>query len=218
MTEPKTEPDRDHFLNFWNPNMILTETSSANFTPCPAGTFLARCCQIIDLGTQRVEYQGEAKPAHKVLIRFEILDRDTYTDSGGAYTVSKRYTASLHEKAALRRDLETWRGAKFTDAELQRFDLAGVLGKNALLSVVHETKGDRTFANIAGLVKPPRGMTGSEPSEPLVHFDLAAPDWQVFDRLGDKLKAQIVESPEYKAARAKAEPVQAGDDLADAPW
>jgi hypothetical protein len=199
--------------------MILTETSSANFTPCPAGTFLARCCQIIDMGTQQVEYQGEAKPAHKVLIRFEILDRDTYTDSGGAYTVSKRYTASLHEKAALRRDLETWRGAKFTDAELQRFDLAGVLGKTCLLSVVHETKGDRTFANIAGVMKAPKGMTGSEPSEPLVHFDLAAPDWQVFDRLGDKLKAQIAASPEFKAARQQQPaPAATGDDLADAPW
>lgn len=199
--------------------MILTSSTESTFTPCPAGTFLARCCRIIDLGTQTVEYQGEAKPTHKVLIQFEVIDPDTFRDDGGCYTVGKRYTASLHEKATLRRDLETWRGAKFTDAELQRFDLAGVLGKTCLLSVVHETKGDRTFANIAGLVKPPKGMTGSEPSEPLVHFDLAAPDWQVFDRLGDKLKQQIAASPEYKAARAaKPEQAEAGDDLADAPW
>jgi hypothetical protein len=197
--------------------MIIATGSSSNFTPCPAGTFLARCCRVIDLGTQTVEYQGEAKPAHKVLITFEVIDPETFTDAGGCYTASKRYTASLHEKAALRRDLETWRGAKFTDAELQRFDLAGILGKQALLSIVHAEKDGRTFANIAGLVKPPKGLSGSEPSEPLVHFDLANPNWPLFDTLGEKLRAQIASSPEYAAARKKpAVPfADMDDDLAD---
>lgn len=198
--------------------MIITTDSSSNFTPCPAGTFLARCCRIIDLGTQSTEYQGEVKPAHKALITFEVTDPDTFTDSGGCFTVSKRYTASLHEKAALRRDLEAWRGAKFSDAELQRFDLASVLGKTCLLSIVHVDKDGKTFANIGGVMKAPKGMTGSEPSEPLLHFDLAAPNWNIFDTLGEKLKAQIAASPEYKAARAK--PVSASADAADndAPW
>lgn len=199
--------------------MIITTDSSSNFTPCPAGTYLARCCRVIDMGTQTVEYQGEAKPAHKVLITFEVIDPDTFTEDGKPYTVSKRYTASLHEKAALRRDLETWRGAKFTDAELQRFDLASILGKPVLLSVVHSEKDGRTFANVAGLVKPPKGMAGAEPSEPLLHFDLAAPNWPIFDTLGEKLKAQIAGSPEYKAASARPAPApMAADDLADAPW
>lgn len=205
--------------------MILTASPESNFTPCPAGTFLARCCRVIDLGTQAVEYQGEAKPTHKVLLTFEVIDGDARREDGGCFTLSKRYTASLHEKAALRRDLETWRGAKFTDADLRHFDLAGVLGKQALVSVVHTEKDGRTFANIAGLVKPPKGLTGSEPTEPLLHFDLAAPNWTLFDTLGEKLRSQIASSPEYKAARAKpAAPPAAGgfadmpDDLGDAPF
>lgn len=187
--------------------MIITTDSSSTFTPCPAGSFPARCCRIIDMGTQEVEFQGETKHQRKVLIQFEVLDPDTFTDDGKPYMVGKRYTASLHEKSILRHHLEAWRGAKFTDAEVRRFDLAGILGKTALLSVVHETKGDRTFANIAAVSKPHKGMPSNEPTEPLIHFDLAAPDWSVFDRLGEKLKAQIAASPEYRAARAgKPEP------------
>lgn len=199
--------------------MIITTDSSSTFTPCPAGTYLARCCRVIDMGTQPVEFQGETKHQRKVLLQFEILDPDTHREDGGAFTVSKRYTASLHEKAALRRDLEAWRGAKFTDADLQRFDLAGVLGKSALISVVHADKDGRTFANLAGLVKPPKGMTGVDPTEPLMHFDLAAPDWHLFDQLGEKLKAQIATSPEYAEAKKKPEPVTTGfDDMDSDPF
>jgi len=199
--------------------MIITTDSSSTFTPCPAGAYLARCCSVIDMGTQQTDFNGETKHQRKVLISFEILDPDTHRDDGKPYLISKRYTASLHEKASLRRDLEAWRGAKFADAEVQRFDLGAIVGRTCLLSVIHDTKPDgKTFANIAGISKPPKGMTGSEPTEPLLHFDLAAPNWPLFDTLGEKLKAQIAASPEYSAARAtKATPpgATAFDDMPD---
>jgi len=73
--------------------------------------------------------------------------------------VQKRYTASLHEKAVLRGDLEAWRGRAFTEAELRRFDLETVLGANAVLSIIHKqgSKGG-TFANVASVAPIMRGM------------------------------------------------------------
>jgi hypothetical protein len=40
------------------------------------------------------------------------------------YVVSKTYTLSMHEKATLRRDLESWRGQGFTEKEAEAFILA----------------------------------------------------------------------------------------------
>ena len=40
---------------------------------------------------------------------------------GKPFLVRRRYTASLHEKSALRKDLESWRGRAFTNVELDGF-------------------------------------------------------------------------------------------------
>lgn len=196
--------------------MILSETSTAGtFEPCPAGTYPARLVRVIDLGTQTTEYQGEAKHAHKVLFTWEIVDPEARLADGSPYLISKRYTASLHEKAQLRRDLAAWRGQDFTADELRHFDLANLLGKPLLIGVVHTTKGERTYANVASLSRLPKGMTAAEPTEPILHFDLQAPDWHVFDQLGEKLKAQIASSPEYADARKAPAPSTSFDDMDD---
>jgi hypothetical protein len=95
-------------------SLTITETTSVNYTPCPAGTYPARCILVADLGTQETDYQGETKHAHKVLLQFEICDDEIRRDDGEAFILSKRYTASLHEKASLRKDLASWRGRDFT--------------------------------------------------------------------------------------------------------
>ena len=180
--------------------MILTDTGGTAFTPCPAGSYLARCVRLIDIGTQTTDFQGEAKTAHKLLLAFEVVDDETRRDDGAPFVLSKRYTASLHEKSALRKDLASWRGRDFTPEELKGFDLANVLGKNAFISVVEQSKDGRTFANMASVMKPPKGMVAPEGTctEPLLHWDMAAPDWTVFDQLHEKLQAQIAASPEFK--------------------
>lgn len=48
--------------------MIVSDTGGAAFTPCPAGSYLARCVRLVDLGTQTTDYQGETKTARKVLL------------------------------------------------------------------------------------------------------------------------------------------------------
>jgi len=192
-------------------SLTVSEPESSGFTPCPAGTYPARCVLIADLGSQQSEYQGEIKHAHKLLVQFEITDPETRRDDGKPFTISKRFTASLHEKAGLRKTLESWRGRPFSPEELRGFSLVNVLGKPCLLSVVQETKGDRTYSNIASIMGLPKGMTCPEPSNTPASFDLSKPDWETFDALSERLQEQIAESPEGRAAIAKRHTAAPGD-------
>ncbi len=179
--------------------MILTDSGGTAFTPCPAGSYLARCCQLIDLGTQASTFEGETKHARKVLIAWEVLDDECRRDDGQPFILSKRFTQSLHEKAALRKTLTSWRGRDFTPVELRGFELRAVLGKDAFISVVHTDKDGKTYSNIAAVMKPPKGMTTPLPgNEPLLHWSMAEPDWQAFAQLPSRLQTQIAASPEFK--------------------
>lgn len=206
ITAPQTETNRPTPKQPITHTMALTlsESTSAAYTPCPAGTFPARLCGIVDLGTHTAIYEGEAKAARKLLLTLEILDPDNRRDDGTAHTVSKRFTASLHTKAALRKLLEGWRGRPFTPEELKAFDLRTLLGLACLAGVVHTEKGDRVYSNLSGCMKLPKGMPTAPGTEPLVSFDLDAPDWVAFAGLGSRLQGQIAESPEFARANPPA--------------
>lgn len=222
----KTEPRPTQTETTTNPSgatetmsLTITESGSGNFSPCPPGTYPARCILVADLGTQESDYQGETKHSHKVLLSFEICDDETRRDDGGAFILSKRYTASLHEKAGLRKDLASWRGRDFTPEELAGFNVSNILGKPCLVSVTHVTKADRTFANIASIMNLPKGMTcPPNIAEPL-SFDLSDPDPEAFDKLPQRVQDQIKAAPEYKTANYKSVlSVPSGDFKDDIPF
>ena len=178
-------------------SLTISENATTDYTPPEAGTFAARCASLIDLGTQTSVWEGEEKRAHKVLISFEVLDTDNRRSDGSPHLVSKRFTASLHAKAGLRKFLESWRGRPFTAEELAGFDLKAVVGLTCLVGIVHEAKGDKVYANLSSVMKLPKGMPAPSGEIVPVAFDMAAPDWQVFAGLSSRLQAQIAESPEF---------------------
>ena len=155
-------------------------------------------------------WEGEEKRAHKVLISFEVLDTDNRRSDGSPHLVSKRFTASLHPKAGLRKFLESWRGRPFTAEELAGFDLKAVVGLTCLVGIVHEAKGDKVYANLSSVMKLPKGMPAPSGEIVPVSFDMAAPDWQVFAGLSSRLQAQIAESPEFIALPNKPRTVALG--------
>lgn len=177
--------------------MLLTASSTANYSPCPAGAYMARCILIGDLGTVQTDWQGQTKQARKVLLSWEILDDEARRDDGEPFILSKRYTASLHEKAALRKDLGSWRGRDFTPEELAGFDLGNILGQPCMLSVVHQEKDGRTFANIAAIMKCPKGSNPPAASSALVHWAMDKPDWEAFARLPKRIVEQVQAAPEF---------------------
>jgi len=152
-------------------SIILTAGSSGpKSDPVPAGTHSAVCYGIVDLGTQESEQYG---PKHKLIILWEIADeRIEIKGQSLPRGISKRYTASLNEKATLRKDLESWRGRQFTAAELAGWDIAGILGKSCLLNVIHQETPRGRFANIAGVMPLPKGMPPKQPENPVTHFSI----------------------------------------------
>ena len=168
-----------------------------DFEQCPAGSFAARCYQIIDLGHQTFEWKGEAKVAPKVRITWELNEM---MQDGRPFSISREYTASIGDKANLRKDLEAWRGRPFTATELQNFSLENVLGAPCLLGVVHKPSkdGSKVYANVGSIMALPKGMPSPELVNPAVKFDIGTFDQKVFDGLSSYVQKKILMSKELE--------------------
>jgi len=179
-------------------------TEGGDFTPPPAGTFPAICYRFIDLGTQQTTYKGEQKEQHKILLSWELKDEECMMEIEGQMlpmTIHQRFTWSMHEKAVLRKTLESWRGAKFKDSDFGPggFDVKNLLGKPCLLAIVHATSGDKTYANVSSVLKLAKGMQAGHLVNPTAFLSLERGEFrqEVFDQLSDGLKSAIKKSPEY---------------------
>ena len=200
--------------------MKWTDTGSGDFEQPPVGTHVARCVKMIDIGTQRGEYQGKATMKRQVIIGFE-LPNELMTEgdyAGKPFTVSRFYTASLSEKANLRKDLANWRGRDFTQEELLGFESKNILGKTCMLSL---TPNDKGKVRITGVMALPKGTQVPEQINPTVYLSLESGEFDptVFEALSDGYKKLIKVSPEYaeltqpKAQQAK--PKGHFDDMED---
>ena len=183
--------------------MKLPASNGADFTQPPAGTHVAICYRVIDLGTQESEYKGEKKRQHKVLVSWE-LPSELIPDGdhkGEPFTQHQRYTLSSHEKATMRKHLESWRGRAFTEAELETFDMKNMLGKPCFLNLIHETRGGKTYCNIAAIMALPKGTPVPALKNPSQYLSLEGMLDSDFDavmgKLSDGLRETIKKSPEY---------------------
>lgn len=167
--------------------IYVSAGESRSFTPAPAGLHQAVCVDIVDMGVLEVTYGGKTKKQRKIRLVWQI--EETMED-GRPFIVQKRYTASLHEKATLRKELESWRGKPFTDEELAAFDMERLLGVNCQLNIQHAIKGGETYANVVSIVplgknmpkmaardyirvQDREGYTAPDDSEPLDASDIA---------------------------------------------
>jgi hypothetical protein len=142
---------------------INTADHKGDFTPRPlhpAGSFIAQCVDVIDLGKRPETYEGAdkgAKPKFALVFRTGELDGD-----GKPMDVSKEYTISVGPKATLRKDLEAWRGKPYED-EYPDIPLDKFEGVWATLSVGHVTsKTGREYAKIIGIGGIPKGVPKPE--------------------------------------------------------
>ena len=127
---------------------IWVKNKGGDFTPAPAGLHHAVCVDAVDLGL--VEGNFGKKPMVSLAWQTKAL-----MDSGKPYLVIKRYGASLHPKAKLRADLESWRGRAFTEDEAVEFDLERLIGANCQLMIIHNIKDGTTYGNVASIVPAP---------------------------------------------------------------
>lgn len=195
---------------------LTLSNSGGDFQSAPEGTHPAVIYRVIDLGTQQVAWQGETKWQHKVLLAFELHGDERMAD-GRPFVISKRYTASFSDKAKIRQHLEAIRGRAFTPEELAGFHLRNVLGAPCLLQVVHETKGESTYANIGALMRLPKSMPKPTAENELLYFDLDDPDLDIFSKFSERLQEIIRATPEWaeKVDGKTAPPAAARTRVAD---
>jgi hypothetical protein len=193
----------------------VKEAGTREFKRAPAGVHVAVCNLVVDCGVQP---GGKYKPRHQVYIRWELpKERIQWTDKEGEQhegpiTIGRFYTASLGEKATLRRDLENWRGRAFTKQELAGFNLFNILGAACQLMVVQSTVGDEIYSNVAGVMGFPKDHPKPTAENTLLKY---SPDEsEQLEQLPRWLRDKVLGSlapPEPPEEYAKA----SGDDFDD---
>ena len=181
-----------------------TGGSAGDFEPVPAGSHIAVCDIVADIGLQEGS-QLYPKAKQQVYIRFELPnERIEFEKNGkkqtGPAVIGKTYTASMNEKANLRHHLESWRGKQFTDEEAESFDVSAILGKPCMLTVMHSQKDGRTYANIASIGPIPKGISAKTIIPEITPILYAAPDnvstyGSLPEWLRKKIDAQIIQEP-----------------------
>jgi hypothetical protein len=189
----------------------MPKNEGGEFELVPEGTHLATCYRVIDLGTQETTFDGQKSTKRQVMISWE-LPKELMKD-GRPFSAHKTFTLSSHEKSGLRKTLEGWRGQKFTDEELGSFDIGVLIGKPALVSLVHAPgKDGAIYSNIAGVTRVMKGMTAEPLVNVPVHLDLDKFDVKEYGKISDNLRAKIAKSPEYfEATKTPYEEVPVGE-------
>src|SRR5208282_4885166 len=168
--------------------------STGDFQQPPTGTHLARCIGVIDLGTQKSEYQGQANIRRQVILRWELPTE--LMDDGRPFICSKFYTQSLNEKSKLYGDLVNWRGKEFSAEELKGFDARNVLDKTCMVSITENEAGK---ARVTGIMKGPKHMECPPRVNDLVFFSLENGEYskEGFEALPEGFQKIIKLSPEW---------------------
>lgn len=179
-------------------SLKISENGGSNIPMLAAGNYAAVCYMLVDVGLQRNERYGNS--SRKVIIGWEIADEYVEVDGVKQPRVfSARYTASLNEKAILRRDLAAWRGRDFTEAELTEFNLCNIIGAPCLIQIIHkEGSNGKTYANLASIMALPKGMSAPKRTlEPII-FDIDESDLHDIEKLPEWIGKMIKASESYQ--------------------
>ena len=187
--------------------LTVSAKPTSSTPPLEAGSYLARCVQLIDLGEQMNELAGKLQ--RQVMLMFEIpSERIIVNGEDKPRMISATYTASLSDKAKLRGVLESWRGKQFTEDELACFDLRKILNVECLLSVIEKTsKTGNKYSSIGSISRCMKGVAVPPAETPIFAFDLdeddclaklaTLPDWvQERVKQGETYKEMMNPSPD----------------------
>lgn len=201
-------------------SIIAKDEKGASIPPLPTDVYMGTCYAIVDLGVQYSEKFDKRQQkvqiiwkiaGEKVIVGDEELDR----------TISKEYSLSLNEKSNLTKDLEAWRGKKFSDEELQGFDLINILNKSCQISILESEKNGKKYNDIAGIMALAKGMQAQVLTDTMV-FDLTDNStWNKYKDIPKWIQDKIKKAENYEASGLKAyvednkldEAIQEADDF-----
>lgn len=134
------------------------------FDPAPEGLHQAVC---VDVVADRKEGQWGMREIVRISFQTEGLN----PKNGKPYLVVQTFGRNLSVKGRLRPFLKSWRGRDFTPQELEDFDLETLLGANAQLNILHETREGIRYANVAAVMPLPKGVSKLAPRDYVRHVD-----------------------------------------------
>ena len=126
---------------------------------------------------------------------------------GQPFVVNFECTASLHEKATLRKLVNEVLNRQLNDGD--RFSVTEFLGQPCAVAITHEAKGDKTYYKVASIGPPIKGMSVPEPTYPLLTWSVHSGEpfpslaWLPF-HFGRSIADWIAESDEAKKSALKA--------------
>ena len=176
----------------------------------PEGMWDACCVYLADIGTTVDAKWGKSK--HKVILTWEVPgERIVMTRDGKDVSLpkvmSQTFSLSLHQKAGLRKTLESWRGQRFTTEELKGFDLRSILGVPCQLQVIHaEGSNGQIYANINNILPAQGGAKALKCENPTQYFSFED-DMNIPQDIPQWIKEKIMEADEWKASHGAAEVV-----------
>lgn len=199
---------------------LLAKSTGKQMDPIPEGVTMAACFAIYDMGTQFDAKWNKSK--REVLFMWEVPEHRIDIEKDGVQknlprAISQTYTLSLHQKAALRKVLESWRGKAFTEPELAGFDVKKVLGASCQLQIVHNKShdGTKTYANVGAIMALPKGIKPLKAENVLKWFSFEETS-ELPDDTPEWVAKSIAESDEWKANQAAKAGAASPEEQADA--
>lgn len=177
----------------------------------PAGNYVARCYQMIHIGTVTENYLGEQKEMNKVRIGWELpTETKVFSEERGEepLVISKEFTLSMNEKANLRKTLASWRGKDFSEEEARKFDVTVLIGKPCMLNIIHKPKAtdpSTIYAEIGSISPLPKGFACPEQINKTVLIEYDNFNFEAFETLPDFIKEKMKTSAEFKNLQAPQE-------------
>jgi len=153
-----------------NPFAPKATNKSADFEQCPAGNYPGLLVALIDEGTHYASYQNQPeRKVRKIFFVFEVeapgkdgADRRFYIGADFSMGYDSAGGLVMGKKSNLRKLMEGWSGKPYADGEVPEFTKA--LGRPCLINVIHEPRGDRSYARLASVSRPVKGMAAITPT------------------------------------------------------
>jgi hypothetical protein len=176
-------------------SIIASSNETPRFPSVSVGVHKARCIKVIDLGTQKNDYQGQISWKRTVLIIWETPEE--LDGEGKPMTISKFYNLSLHEKSKLSQDLVSWRGRPFTETEIKSFDVSKLAGVACMLNVI-EKNGKSVISSVMPLAKNDKVVEQVLPTVIFSLQDFQNGKKETFNQLSEGIRNMILRSRELQ--------------------
>jgi hypothetical protein len=178
-------------------------SDDGDFIVAPEGTSAAVLTVLAYLGKHESTWQGETRMRDLVGLSWELAER---ADDGRAIAVTEVVTNSLHEKSKLFSRVLALTGGREPPPG---FDLEKLLGRGAIVTVVHDLRDGKTWANVGQVGPLPRGMPAPATSVAPVYYDIEDHDRAAFEKMPARFRKLAETGEVSKAAMPRIESPQA---------